>query len=347
MRVLGIETSCDETGCGIVDESGAILAHLVASQVDVHAVYGGVVPEIAARAHLENLGPLVDQTLRDADLDLSAIDLIAYTRGPGLVGALLVGATYSQALAKSLGIPCRGLHHLEGHLGSALLTEPDLKPPFVVLVASGGHTELLLAQEGFRYRLLGRTRDDAAGEAFDKSGKLLGLGYPAGPVLARWAQKGNRKAVAFPRALLDRPDNLEFSFSGLKTAVSRVVQTHSTGWIEENRADLCAGVEEAIVDVLVKRAGQAIEVTQSEAVVVVGGVAANLRLREKLQEKGRQQGFRAVFAKPSLCGDNGVMLAAIGMQRAKAGIWPENQTVQATMPWDGLEPPFVYPKGNG
>lgn len=335
MRVLGIETSCDETGVGIVGDQGEILAHLVASQVDVHAVYGGVVPEIAARAHLEALGPLVTQALSDAALTLDDIDLIAYTRGPGLVGALLVGATFARALAQSLGKPCQGLHHLEGHLGAAYLAAPDLKPPLVILVASGGHTELLLAEPDFRYRMLGRTRDDAAGEAFDKSGKLLGLGYPAGPVLARLAQTGNRKAFSFPRALLDRPDSLEFSFSGLKTAVARVVQQKGEAWAQEHLADICASVEEAIVDVLVKRASQAVEQTGVEAVAVVGGVAANRRLQQRLRETGEKLGFRAVFPRPALCGDNGVMMAAIAWHRAKAGLWPNSQTVQGSMSWDG------------
>jgi N6-L-threonylcarbamoyladenine synthase len=337
MHILGIETSCDETGCGIVDEKGAILSHLVASQVDVHAVYGGVVPEIAARAHLETLGPLVRRSLQEAQLDLSAIDLIAYTRGPGLVGALLVGATFAQGLAKSLGIPSYGLHHLEGHLGSAYLAEPRLKPPFIVLVASGGHTELLLALPGFRYRILGRTRDDAAGEAFDKSGKLLGLGYPAGPLLSDTAKNGNRKAYALPRALLDRPESLEFSFSGLKSAMARLIQSIPPDELDAARSNLCASVEEAIVDVLVARTLQAVQIHGVEQVAVVGGVAANRRLRERLTEVGGREGFLAVFPKPSLCGDNGVMMAAIAAKRAQAGIWPDSQSVQPTMPWDGLE----------
>jgi N6-L-threonylcarbamoyladenine synthase len=337
MPILGIETSCDETGCGIVDENGAILSHLVASQVDVHAVYGGVVPEIAARAHLETLGPLVRRTLQEAQLELSQIDRIAYTRGPGLVGALLVGATFAQGLAKSLGIPCHGLHHLEGHLGAAYLADPRLKPPFVVLVASGGHTELLLALPGFRYRMLGRTRDDAAGEAFDKSGKLLGLGYPAGPILSQEAKSGNRKAYALPRAFLDKSDSLEFSFSGLKSAVARLIHSIPADDLVAKRPDLCASVEEAIVDVLVARTLDAVRQNGVEQVAVVGGVAANRRLRERLIEMGEREGFLAVFPKPSLCGDNGVMMAAIGLQRARAGLWPENQAVLPTMPWDGME----------
>jgi N6-L-threonylcarbamoyladenine synthase len=337
MPILGIETSCDETGCGIVDESGAILSHLVASQVDVHAVYGGVVPEIAARAHLETLGPLVRRCLMEAQLDLQQIDRIVYTRGPGLVGALLVGATFAQGLAKSLGIPSHGLHHLEGHLGAAYLADQRLEPPFIVLVASGGHTELLLALPGFRYRMLGRTRDDAAGEAFDKSGKLLGLGYPAGPILSMAAKNGNRKAYALPRAFLEKSDQLEFSFSGLKSAVARLIQSIPPDELLARRADLCASVEEAIVDVLVSRTLQAVQAHGVTQVAVVGGVAANRRLRERLHQVGEREGFLAVFPKPSLCGDNGVMMAAIGWKRAQADIWPESQAVLPTMAWDGME----------
>lgn len=336
MRILGIETSCDETGCGIVDETGAILAHTVASQVDVHAVYGGVVPEIAARAHLTALSPLISQALREAGLGLGDIDAIAYTRGPGLIGALLVGATFARAMARSVGIPSYGLHHLEGHLGAAYLADPTLKPPFVILVASGGHTEMLLALPGFQYRMLGRTRDDAAGEAFDKSGKLLGLGYPAGPILARAGAHGDRRAYALPRALLDRPDSFEFSFSGLKTAVARLVASLDEEAKVAKQADLCASIEEAIVDVLVRRAVQAVQAHGVEQLAVVGGVAANQRLRQRLAEAGVREGFRAVFPKPSLCGDNGVMMAAIAARRANEGLWPQDQTVRATMPWDGL-----------
>lgn len=336
MRILGIETSCDETGCGIVDDRGAILAHLVASQVDTHAVYGGVVPEIAARAHLMALSPLVAQTLREAGLGLGDIDAIAYTRGPGLIGALLVGATFARALAQSAGIPSYGLHHLEGHLGAAYLAYPHLKPPFVILVASGGHTEMLLALPGFQYRMLGRTRDDAAGEAFDKSGKLLGLGYPAGPVLAREGISGNRRAFALPRALLDRPGSFEFSFSGLKTAVARLVGSFDAEGLVAQRADLCASIEEAIVDVLVQRATQAVQAAGVEHLAVVGGVAANQRLRQRLNEVGEREGFQTVFPKPALCGDNGVMMAAIAMRRATESLWPQDQTVRATMTWDGL-----------
>lgn len=313
-----------------------VLSHLVASQVDVHAVYGGVVPEIAARAHLMALGPLVTQALREAGLGIGDIDAIAYTRGPGLIGALLVGATFAQALAKSAGLPSYGLHHLEGHLGAAYLADPDLKPPFVILVASGGHTELLLALPGFQYRMLGRTRDDAAGEAFDKSGKLLGLGYPAGPILAREAAGGDRKAFALPRSLLDRPGSFEFSFSGLKTAVARLAAGLNPEEMVRRRADLCASIEEAIVDVLTQRAIQAAQTFGAEQIAVVGGVAANQRLRQRLAEAGAREGFKAVFPKPSLCGDNGVMMAAIAARRAAAGIWPQGKAVQATMAWDGL-----------
>jgi N6-L-threonylcarbamoyladenine synthase len=258
---------------------------------------------------------LVRRTLQEAQLELSQIDRIAYTRGPGLVGALLVGATFAQGLAKSLGIPCHGLHHLEGHLGAAYLADPRLKPPFVVLVASGGHTELLLALPGFRYRMLGRTRDDAAGEAFDKSGKLLGLGYPAGPILSQEAKSGNR----------------------LKSAVARLIHSIPADDLVAKRPDLCASVEEAIVDVLVARTLDAVRQNGVEQVAVVGGVAANRRLRERLIEMGEREGFLSVFPKPSLCGDNGVMMAAIGLQRARAGLWPENQAVLPTMPWDGME----------
>lgn len=329
---LGIETSCDETACGLVDQGLRVLANQIHSQAPVHAEYGGVVPEIAARAHLEKIDPLVRLALEEAALPLAAVDQIAFTRGPGLLGPLLVGASFARALARVLGKPAVGVNHLEGHLGAAFLEEPGLETPFLCLVVSGGHTEFVRVDPGLRYTLVGKTRDDAAGEAFDKCGKVLGLGYPAGPLVAKRAESGRRDFVAFPRALEQR-DNFEFSFSGLKTSMLRYVQTHEKAFLEENLSDICASLESAIVEVLVKKSMNALNSTDLDVLAVVGGVSANRHLRERLQTEAKKRGFRALFPSPAYCGDNGAMIAAIAQVKSNLGIRDMALEVLPSLRW--------------
>ena len=332
MITLGIETSCDETSCGIVDSDMRVLANQVYSQIPIHAEYGGVVPEIAARAHLEKIDPIVRKALEEASLSLDEVDQIAFTRGPGLLGPLLVGASFARALGRYLGKPVVGVNHLEGHLASAFLEDPALEPPFLCLVVSGGHTEFCRVDPGLRYTLVGKTRDDAAGEAFDKSGKILGLGYPAGPILAKTAVGGNRNFVPLPKAL-DQRDNFEFSFSGLKTAVLRYTESKSAEFVQANLSDICASVESAIVEVLVKKTMNALFSSQMEAVTVVGGVSANAHLRERMQGEAKKRGFRALFPSKEYCGDNGAMIAAIAQWRSNKGLPPGNVDVQPSLRW--------------
>jgi N6-L-threonylcarbamoyladenine synthase len=329
---LGIETSCDETACGIVDDRLQVLANAVHSQIDLHAVYGGVVPEIAARAHLEKIGPIVRAALAEAGIDLAQVDQIAFTRGPGLLGPLLVGASFARALARDLGKPVTGVNHLEGHLASAFLEAPDLEPPFLCLVVSGGHSEFVKVDPGLVYTLVGKTRDDAAGEAFDKCGKLLGLGYPAGPHVARLAAQGRRDFLSLPRALEQR-DNFEFSFSGLKTAVLRYAQSADPEALRNQVPDICASLETAIVEVLVKKSSQALEWSGCDALAVVGGVSANAHLRDRMAAEARKRGFRAVFPSPRLSGDNGAMIAAIAQWRSNRGLAGAQTAVDPALRW--------------
>lgn len=316
MRILGIETSCDETACGIVDD-WTVLANVLHTQ-EVHGEFGGVVPEIASREHLRLLPGIVREALAQANLTIDDMDGICFTRGPGLAGPLLVGASFARALALDAGLPLWGVNHLEGHLAAVRLTFPDLKPPFLCLTVSGGHTEFTLVSEDGSFRELGATRDDAAGEAFDKTGKLLGLGYPAGPILSKEARSGDRKAFAFPRGLLQDP-GLDLSFSGLKTAVLRETQKLGPGGVRERRADLCAATEEAIVDTLVEKTLRALEREGLPGVAVCGGVSANGRLREKLGSRCGRAGLWARFPDLSLCTDNGAMIAAACLAALERG----------------------------
>ncbi len=333
MIVLGIETSCDETGCGLVNSEYQVLGQALYTQTLQHARFGGVVPEVAARAHLEKIGPLVALALENSGLSWSAIDVIAYTRGPGLLGPLLVGSSFAQGLAQTLRKPAMGLNHLEGHLASAYLSHPNLNPPFLALLVSGGHTELVRVTKGLKVEILGRTRDDAAGEAFDKTGKILGLGYPAGPEVAAQAAKGNRNQYRFPRALMEK-GSLEFSFSGLKSAVLREVQKCSPEAIETQRIHLCASLETAIVDVLVAKVLWALDQTGENCLLIAGGVAANAYLRERLQQIAAKEGFRLICPEIKYCGDNGVMMAAAAQKRLQIGNLPEFAGVQPNLSWE-------------
>jgi N6-L-threonylcarbamoyladenine synthase len=316
MKVLGIETSCDETGVAVYDTDGGLLAHRVHSQIDLHAAYGGVVPELASRDHIRRLPVLVRQTLEAADCPPTAIDAIAYTAGPGLAGALLVGAGFAEAFGQALGVPVLPIHHLEGHLLSPLLSARPPTFPFVALLVSGGHTQLMAVSGVGDYVLLGETLDDAAGEAFDKTAKLMGLDYPGGPQLARLARAGRAGRFALPRPMLCNPD-LDFSFSGLKTAVLHIVS--SPHWRAEDAADLAAEFQEAVVDVLCAKSLRALTESGLDQLVVAGGVGANVRLRERLDGEARAGNWQVFYPEPELCTDNGAMIAFAAALRVAAG----------------------------
>lgn len=316
MRVLAIESSCDESAVAVLDQGRGLLAHVLHSQIDLHRLYGGVVPELASRDHVRRLVPLVREALAASGSDRRDIDGIACTTGPGLIGALLTGAALARSLAYAWGVPAVNVHHLEGHLLAPLL-EPDPPGfPHVALLVSGGHTMLVDVRGIGDYRVLGETRDDAAGEAFDKTAKLLGLPYPGGPELARLAADGRAGACHFPRPMLDRP-GLEFSFSGLKTAVSLAVK--APGFDPARRADVAHGVQAAIVDTLVTKALRALEATASDTLVVAGGVGANRALREALAAAAARRGARVHWPRIEFCTDNAAMIAVAGLARLAAG----------------------------
>ena len=320
--VLGIESSCDETGVALVrTRDGGVpelLAHALHTQVAMHAAYGGVVPELASRDHIRRVIPLAEQVLAEAGQALPAIDLVAYTRGPGLAGALLVGAGLACALGAALEKPVLGVHHLEGHLLSPFLSADPPEFPFVALLVSGGHTQLMRVDGVGRYTLLGETIDDAAGEAFDKSAKLLGLGYPGGPALARLAEFGDATAYKLPRPLLHSGD-LDFSFAGLKTAVLTQARRFEGAPCDQQRADLAASTQAAIVEVLVKKSLKALEATGLKRLVVAGGVGANRLLREQLDAACARRGVRVHYPELHLCTDNGAMIALAAAMRLQAG----------------------------
>ena len=323
MKVLGFESSCDETGVALVesrcDGPPRLLSEALHSQVALHAAYGGVVPELASRDHIRRVLPLARQVLAQAKCALHEVDLVAYTRGPGLAGALLVGAGVAVALAAALGRPALGVHHLEGHLLSPFLGDEAPAFPFVALLVSGGHTQLMQVDAVGHYTLLGETIDDAAGEAFDKSAKLLGLGYPGGPALARLADFGDPEAFALPRPLLHSA-NMDFSFAGLKTAVMTQARKLGPNICEQSRADLAASTQAAIVDVLVAKSLRALKASGHRRLVVAGGVGANLRLREKLDTGASRLGARVFYPPLALCTDNGAMIALAAALRLQHGL---------------------------
>lgn len=310
--LLAIETSCDETAVAIVEDGQHVRANVVSSQIELHAEFGGVVPEVASRAHLELLEPVIGQALRDAGVESSDIDAVAATCGPGLIGALLIGVSAGKALALAWDVPYIGVNHMEGHLFATTLEQPNLAMPMVVLLVSGGHTMLVEVIQPGRYRLLGSTIDDAAGEAFDKVARYLGLGYPGGPVIDRLAREGDPRAIRFPRGMLN--DGLDFSFSGMKTAVVNHVRRHP----ESDNADIAAGFQEAVVDVLVTKAMRAARQVNARSVCLGGGVAANSRLRERFAAAAAAEGFDALVPDRSFCTDNAAMIAAAGHWRLHA-----------------------------
>ncbi|MBI5631032.1 MAG: tRNA (adenosine(37)-N6)-threonylcarbamoyltransferase complex transferase subunit TsaD [Elusimicrobia bacterium] len=307
MRILGIETSCDETAAAVV-ENGRVLSNVVSSQIRLHRQYRGIVPELASRAHLQKIAPVIEAALGG----VSRLDAVAYTQGPGLMGPLLVGKVAAQALAQLMGLPLVGINHLEGHVFAVELSEA-LEFPLMALIVSGGHTDLVLCRAPGRYRVLGRTRDDAAGEAFDKVARLLGLGYPGGPHIDHRARKGDPEAVSFPRPHM--PETWDFSFAGLKTSVLYYLQKNG----QKRVADVCASFQAAVVDTLVAKALRAARKFKVRQIVLGGGVAANSALRAEMATRGAAEGFQVLIPPPDLCTDNGAMIAQAAWHRLKAG----------------------------
>jgi N6-L-threonylcarbamoyladenine synthase len=342
MRVLGIETSCDETGIALYDGERGLLAQALYSQVELHAGYGGVVPELASRDHVRKALPLLREVLQQAGSGGAAVNGVAYTAGPGLIGALLTGAALGRSLAWTWGVPAVAVHHLEGHLLAPLLEPEPPEFPFVALLVSGGHTLLVQVAGVGEYQILGESIDDAAGEAFDKTAKLLGLPYPGGPALARLAEQGDPQRFLFPRPMTERP-GLDFSFSGLKTfALNTWRDLEPT---PQNAADVARAFEDAVVETLFIKCRRALRQTGSSRLVVAGGVGANQRLRERLRELAAQEGGRVYYPRPAFCTDNGAMIAYAGYRRLLAGQY-DNLAIRATARWplDSLQPPGTHTK---
>ncbi|QIR15284.1 tRNA (adenosine(37)-N6)-threonylcarbamoyltransferase complex transferase subunit TsaD [Shewanella aestuarii] len=316
MRIIGIETSCDETGIAVYDEQQGLLSHVLYSQVKLHADYGGVVPELASRDHVRKIVPLIKQALSQANSTLNDIDGVAYTKGPGLIGALLVGACVGRSLAYAWGKPAVGVHHMEGHLLAPMLEDDAPEFPFVALLVSGGHSMLVKVDGIGQYEVLGESVDDAAGEAFDKTAKLMGLDYPGGPRLAKLAAKGFDAGYHFPRPMTDRP-GLDFSFSGLKTFAANTIAAEPDD--EQTRANIARAFEEAVVDTLAIKCKRALKQTGYKRLVIAGGVSANTRLRESLADMMHKLGGKVYYPRGEFCTDNGAMIAYAGMQRLKAG----------------------------
>src|SRR5947207_452732 len=347
MRILGIETSCDETSAAVIDETGdaarpwAIRSNVVASQVQIHREWGGVVPELASRQHIRDICGVVDRALQDASTDWKDLGAIAVTQGPGLVGSLLVGVSFAKAAAAATGLPLVAVHHLAGHIESLVLQNGELPLPAIVLVVSGGHTSLYLVNRPGHYELLSRTRDDAAGEAYDKVAKLLGLGYPGGPVIDRLARGGNDRAVALPTTRLTHADrnapelkgDLDFSFSGLKTAVLRHVKSRSAPPSEVEIADICASFQRVVVAALLDRLFDAARRCQATSIGIAGGVSANSRLRAELADRGSRREMPTFLPSLQLSTDNAAMIAAAGLRRYRAGIVaPADLNADASLP---------------
>ncbi len=317
MLILGIETSCDETAAAVVRDGKVMLSNVIASQVDLHRIYGGVVPEIASRNHMESIIPVICRALSDADVTLRDIEGIAVTRGPGLVGSLLVGLSAAKAVAFALNIPFVGVNHIEGHVSAIFLSEICPAFPFIALVVSGGHTNIYLANDYQNFVTLGQTRDDAAGEAFDKAAKLLNIGYPGGVVIDELAKDGNREAIKFPRAM---KDSMDFSFSGLKTSLLVQIKKRGYPFTDHELPDVAASYQEAIIDVLVEKTMRAALLNSVKGIVVCGGVAANSRLRKRFADETRLRGFDLYIPPPVLCTDNAAMIAVVGDNLLKRGI---------------------------
>lgn len=338
MLVLGLETSCDETGVALYDSEQGLLADALFSQIDLHRVYGGVVPELASRDHVKRMLPLIRQVLAEAGREASQIDAVAYTAGPGLVGALLVGASCAQAMAFAWNVPAIGVHHMEGHLLAPMLEQAAPAFPFVALLVSGGHTQLVRVDGIGRYELLGESVDDAAGEAFDKTAKLMGLRYPGGPEIAALAEHGTPGRFTFPRPMTDRP-GLDFSFSGLKTSTLTTWQQRRNAGDdgEQTRCDIALAFQQAVVDTLTIKCQRALKQTGLKSLVIAGGVSANLSLRQSLEKMLGEVGGQVFYARPRFCTDNGAMIAYAGCQRLLAGQHEGPEiSVQARWPMEQL-----------
>lgn len=337
--VLGIESSCDETGMALYRTNEGLLGHVLHSQIDLHRAYGGVVPELASRDHVQRLTPLLQALLTQAGVTLADVDAVAFTQGPGLAPALLVGASFARTLAWSLEVPAVAVHHMEAHLLSPMLADPSLKPPFLALLVSGGHTQIYAVDGLGDYRLLGESLDDAAGEAFDKTAKMLGLPYPGGPHLAKLAESGQPEAFTFSRPMTDRP-GFDFSFSGLKTQV--LLAWQKSDGAEQTRADVARGFEEAVVDTLAIKCTRALDETGMNTLVVSGGVGANRRLRQRLQALADKRGVSLFFPPLEFCTDNGAMIALAGAVRLSFGqMVDERISVKPRWPMSDLPKPEV------
>lgn len=331
MIVLGIESSCDETGIALYDSERGLLAHALHSQIELHAQYGGVVPELASRDHIHRAIPLIEEVLQQAGLERSDIDGVAYTAGPGLIGALLVGAAIGRSIAYGLGVPAVEIHHMEGHLLAPMLEESRPKFPFVALLVSGGHTMLVDVQAVGEYKILGESLDDAAGEAFDKTAKMLGLGYPGGPILAKCAEDGEAGIYKFPRPMTNRP-GLDFSFSGLKTFTRNTWSNSDQS--EQDRANIARAFQDAVIDTLTIKCKRAMEQSGYDTLVLAGGVSANQGLRQKLAQTAEQLGFELFYPRTEFCTDNGAMIAYAGYLRLKErSCTPTDLTFSATPRW--------------
>ncbi len=341
MRVLGIETSCDETGVAIYDNHRGLLADALYSQVEMHAEYGGVVPELASRDHIRKLVPLIRQVMEAAASDKSQIDAIAYTAGPGLIGALMVGASVARSLGYAWQVPVLGVHHMEGHLLAPMLEESPPEFPFVALLVSGGHTQLIRVDGIGHYQLLGESLDDAAGEAFDKAAKMLGLDYPGGPRIAALAEQGTEGRFRFPRPMTDRP-GLDLSFSGLKTfTLNTTEKLRAEGALDQQgKADVALAFQEAVVDTLAIKCRRALQQTGLKRLVIAGGVSANRMLRERLEAMIRKQQGTLFYPRPEFCTDNGAMIAYAGCQRLMAG-QQDDLAIQARPRWPMSELPAI------
>ncbi len=309
--ILGIESSCDETAAAVVKNGREILSNVINSQIDLHKKYGGVVPEIASRKHIENIDAVVEEALSSANVTLDDIDAIAVTYGPGLVGALLVGVSFAKAYAYASKKPLIPVHHIKGHIMANILAHKDLEPPFVCLVASGGHSHIVLVEDYNKFKILGRTRDDAAGEAFDKIARVLGLGYPGGPLIDKLAKEGNPNAINFPRVRIDK-NSLDFSFSGVKTSVINYLHKAQQQGISVNKADVAASFQEAVTDVLCEHTIEAALLNNSKIITLAGGVASNSHLREKMTKLANEKGIKVLYPSPVLCTDNAAMIACAG-----------------------------------
>ncbi|CDF58793.1 tRNA (adenosine(37)-N6)-threonylcarbamoyltransferase complex transferase subunit TsaD [Thermobrachium celere] len=317
--VIGIESSCDETSCAVIKNGREVLSNIISSQVDIHKKFGGVVPEVASRKHVEVISNVVKEALEEAKISLSDIDLVAATYGPGLVGALLVGLSYAKGLALSLNKPFVGVNHIEGHIAANYIAHKDLEPPYLCLVVSGGHTHLVLVKDYTEFEVLGRTRDDAAGEAYDKVARALGLGYPGGPLIDRIAKEGNEYAVDFPKAYLE-DGSFDFSFSGLKSAVLNYLNKMNMTGKEIKREDVAASFQRAVVEILVEKTVKAAQKYNMNKICLAGGVAANSKLKLEMSNECEKRGIKFYYPPVSLCTDNAAMIAAAGYYNYKSGI---------------------------